>query len=74
MKKYTFTMEPNETYEMTMDELVENITREFAKEILNEEEFKTFCDKQDAMLENMRKKDEEYAWTHYINHKDHYLL
>lgn len=56
----------NETYEMTMEELVQNITREFAKELLSEEEYKVFCEKQNEFFETQRKEVEEYARTHYI--------
>lgn len=65
MKKYEFTVD-GEVYEMSMEELAENIARDFAKEILTEEEYKTFCEKQEAIWERNRKKMEEYAYTHYI--------
>ena len=65
MKTYRFEVD-EEIYEMTMDELAENITRQFAKEILSEEEFNEFIQKQDAMLARIEKETEEYARTHYI--------
>ena len=64
-RTYRFEID-NEVYEMTMEELVQNITRTFAEELLNEEEFKMFCEKQNEFLEKQRKEVEEYARTHYI--------
>lgn len=65
MKTYRFEVD-EEIYEMTMDELAENITRQFAKEILSEEEFKEFVEKQHEFFEKQREEIEEYARTHYI--------
>ena len=64
-KKYRFEID-NEVYEMTMEEMAENITRTFALEILNNEEYKEFCEKQEEFFEKSKKEAEEYAYTHYI--------
>lgn len=64
-RTYRFEVD-NEVYEMTMNELAQNITREFAKEFLNKEEFEVFCDKQNEFFEKQREEVEEYARTHYI--------
>ena len=64
-QKYSFEID-NETYEMTMKDLAMNITRIFAKELLNDEEFKEFCKVQESFFEDQRKKVEEYSRTHYI--------
>ena len=65
MKKYEFTID-GETYEMTMEELAQNITRTFAKELLNDTDFEIFCKKQYEFFEKQREEVEEYARTHYI--------
>jgi hypothetical protein len=51
---------------MTLEELAHNITRTFAKELLNEEEIELFCEKQDKFFLRQRNEVEEYARTHYI--------
>lgn len=65
MKKYEFIID-GETYEMTMEELAQNITRTFAKELLNDTDFEVFCKKQHEFFEKQREEVEEYARTHYI--------
>lgn len=65
MAKYKFLVD-GEEYEMTIEELAQNITREFAKELLNNEDFEKFCKKQDEFFEKQREYAEEYARTHYI--------
>lgn len=64
MKKYEFTID-GETYKMTMEELAQNITRTFAKELLNDTDFEIFCKKQYEFFEKQREEVEEYARTHY---------
>ena len=64
-KTYTFEID-NETYTMTLEELAQNITREFAKELLNKEDYEMFCKKQNEFFEEQRTEVEEYARTHYI--------
>ena len=65
MKTYTFS-DGEETYTMTMNELVENITREFAKTLLTNSEFDEFVTKQEQFFEDNRKRIEEYSRTHHI--------
>jgi len=55
----------NEVYEMTMEEMVECLTRGFAKELLNEEDYETFCKKQDEKLRKHEQWQEEFRRTTY---------
>lgn len=65
MKKITFMVE-DETYTMTIAEMAENLTRDFAREILSAEDFKEFVKAQDAFMKAQADAAAEYARTHYI--------
>ena len=51
---------------MNLKELAENIARDYARQILNDEEFEQFCEKQDAYLEEIRRKAEAYSRNRYF--------
>ena len=48
-----------------VDYVPQNITRTFAKELLNDTDFEIFCKKQYEFFEKQREEVEEYARTHY---------
>ena len=65
MKRFRFEID-GEVYEMTMRELAQNISREFAKSLLSEEEYNEFCETQENIWTEQRLANEEYCRTHYI--------
>lgn len=50
---------------LTMVEMAENVTRAYARRVMNDAEFAMFCDLQNAFMEKNRAAALEYARTHY---------
>ena len=51
---------------MNMSEMVENVTRECAKRLMNETDYTEFCKLQDVYLQSRADAAAEYARTHYF--------
>lgn len=51
---------------MNMDEMVENVTRECAKRLMNDTEYAEFCKLQDALLQSRAAAAAEYASNRYF--------
>lgn len=60
------TWEVEEGQYLTMDEMVDNVTRSFARSVMNDEEFDEFCKKQDAKIKEHDEKQKNYGRTHYF--------
>lgn len=51
---------------MNMTEMVENVTRECARRLMNDTEYNEFCDRQDALFKRLADEVAEYSRTHYF--------
>ena len=51
---------------MSMTEMVENVTRECARRLMNDEDYHEFCDRQDAFFAKLAAEASEYSRTHYF--------
>ena len=65
--KNTKTWRVDEDYApLTMKEMVENVTYECARRLMNDEDFKTFCELREEWEKERRLAIEEYSRTHYF--------
>lgn len=53
-------------YELTVEESVGLITREYAQQIMTSEDFEKWCKLTAELLERQRQEQEEYSNTHYF--------
>ena len=51
---------------MNINEMAENVTREYAKSVMNETEYAEFCKLQDAYLQSRADAANEHASNHYF--------
>ena len=51
---------------INLQELAENITREYSRQILKDEEFKQFCEKQEEVFTKMREEVEAISCDRYF--------
>lgn len=55
-----------EEHEFTMFEMVHNVTRECARKLMNNNDFKEFCKLQDEAIREHDNMQEKFAKTHYF--------
>ena len=51
---------------LTMDEMAECVTRDYARSAMNDEEFAVFCKKQEEKRREYEERVKEYSRKHYF--------